>query len=154
MSYDLGNPFHVAQVVPDLETAMDDLSSGLGVSWHSIQEREMHIRYRGELVKANLRFTYSREGEPHIELLQGSEGSVWGPELAGMHHIGVWTDDFLTDVARLESAGFAMEVTLASSTTDGPHAFTYHVGHGLRVELVPIEMRPAFESWFGGGEFG
>ena len=154
MAFDIANPFHTAQVVPDLEAAMAELGSALGLTWHSVQERVMHIRYRGEVVRAELRFTYSVEGEPHLELLQGSPGSVWGPDMAGMHHVGVWTDDFLADVAALEAGGMPVEVTLASRSTDGPHAFTYHSGHGLRVELVPVEMKPAFDNWFGGGEFG
>jgi hypothetical protein len=153
MSFDVTNPFHVAQVVTDLEASMEELTNGLGVTWHSIQERVMHIRYGGEVVRAELRFTYSVEGDPQIELLEGSAGSVWGPDFAGMHHIGVWTDDFLADVAALEASGVPVEVTLASRTTDGPHAFTYHNLHGLRVELVPVEMKAAFDSWFAGGDF-
>lgn len=152
--FDLASPFHVAQVVTDLDASMDELGAAMGLTWHSVQERVMHIRYRGEVVRAELRFTYSVEGEPHIELLEGSPGSVWGPEMAGMHHVGVWTDDFHADAAALDSAGLPVEVTLASRSTDGPNGFTYHLAHGLRIELVPIEMKPAFHNWFTGGRFG
>jgi hypothetical protein len=153
MSFDLTNPFHIAQVVTDLEASMNELTEGLGVTWHSIQERVMHLRTGNEVIPATVRFVYSKGDEPHIELLQGSQGSIWGPEMAGMHHVGVWTDDFLADAAGLEAAGFPIEVTLASRTTEEPQSFTYHKAHGLRIELVPVEARPAFTTWFAGGEF-
>ncbi|MCP3973040.1 MAG: hypothetical protein GY720_00945 [bacterium] len=146
-------PFHVGQVVTDLEAAMAELSEGLGLEWLSIQERTMHLVTPDGIAPASLRFTYSK-GAPHIELLQGEPGTIWGPEHAGLHHVGVWTEDMAADSAWLESHGYPREVTLASRSTDGPSGFTYQRSpFGLRVELVPTSSQPAFANWFAGGEF-
>ena len=153
-TFGIGRPFHVGQVVTDLVPAMTELTEGLGIEWHPIQERTMHLRSPSGVQKVGLRFTYSQGAEPHIELLEGDAGSIWGPEYKGFHHIGVWTTDFLSDVSHLEAAGFPVEITLASRSTDGPNGFTYQTnGDGVRIELVPTEMRPAFDNWFSGGSF-
>jgi catechol 2,3-dioxygenase-like lactoylglutathione lyase family enzyme len=149
----IGETFHVGVAVTDLESAMAELTDGLGLEWHSIQERSMHLRTATGVVSAQLRFTYSKQ-TPHIELLHGDPGSIWGPEHRGIHHIGVWTDDLTRDSARLAAKGYPIEVTLASRSTEDPQGFTYQRGDlGLRVELVPTSSRPAFDNWFGGGEF-
>jgi hypothetical protein len=154
MAFDLARPFHVAQVVTDLEHAMDEAGAALGLTWNSVQHRTMRIRWQDDVVETSLRFTYSRGSEPYFELLQGEPGSVWGPDFAGMHHVGVWTDEFQADAGRLEASGFPIEATLAGKD-DTPQGFTYQTSrHGLRIELVPVELKPAFDRWFAGGEFG
>lgn len=153
-TFGIGRPFHVGFVVPDLDAAMAELTDGLGMTWHAVQDRTMHVRTPAGVSPVSLRFTYSAGDEPHIELLQGDPGSMWGPENAGFHHIGVWSSDFVGDAAVLETKGFPLELTLASRSTDGPHGFTYQSSpFGVRVELVPLDMQPAFTSWFGGGSF-
>jgi catechol 2,3-dioxygenase-like lactoylglutathione lyase family enzyme len=147
---------HVAAVVVDLDQAMYELSEAFELDWLSVQKRTMTVRREnGEVERTELLFTYSRQGPPHLELLQGTPGSIWGPERAGLHHIGVWADDFVADVAALEQRGMPVELTLASRDTEDPRGFTYHRSpHGLRVELVSSEARPMFDRWLAGGDFG
>lgn len=150
----IGSAFHIGAVVVDLDRGMAELSTGLGFEWHTVQERTMHVRTIDGIAPVSLRFTYSKQ-TPHIELLQGDPGSIWGPEHAGIHHIGVWSDDLDRDAEALAAAGFGMEVTLASRSTDGPSGFTYQRSElGVRIELVPTSSRAAFDNWFGGGDFG
>ncbi len=67
----------------------------------------------------------------------------------------MWSDDLDRDAEALAAAGFGMEVTLASRSTDGPSGFTYQRSElGVRIELVPTSSRAAFDNWFGGGDFG
>lgn len=149
----IGDAFHVGAAVVDLEAAMDELTAALGFEWHSIQERSMHLRTKDGVAEATVRFSYSRQ-TPHIELLQGSEGSIWGPEHVGIHHIGLWSEDLERDSAALTARGFGVEATLASRTGNGVNGFTYQRSPlGVRVELVPTVSRPAFESWFAGGDY-
>ena len=154
LSFDIGRPFHVGQVVTDLDAAMTELSEGLGLAWHSPQERTMPLRTDSGVAQVGVRFTYSKGDEPHIELLEGEAGSIWGPEHQGLHHIGVWATNFLDDAASLGQSGYPIEATLASRSTDGPTGFTYQTSLlGIRVELVPTAMKPAFQNWFAGGDF-
>lgn len=149
----IGEAFHVGAAVTDLEAAMAELTDGVGLEWHSIQERTMHLRTPDGVAPAHLRFSYSKQA-PHIELLQGDPGTIWGPENVGIHHIGLWSDDLARDSAALTAQGFPLEATLASRSTDDPQGFTYQRGDlGIRVELVPTASRPAFDNWFSGGEF-
>lgn len=153
MAFDLADPFHISQVVHDLESAMDQVGAALDLEWHTVQERPMPILWDGEPHESVLRFTYSKGGAPHYELQQGEPGSLWGADYVGMHHVGVWTDDFFGDVAALEAAGFRIEATMQSE--DGrPSYFTYQISpHGLRIELLPIQAKPYYERWFETGVF-
>ena len=47
------------------------------------------------------------------------------------------------------------ESTYYNPDTDGPFGFTYHTlrNTGLRIELVDIARKPAFDNWMAGGDF-
>ena len=118
---------------------MKELSAGLGVTWASVQS----LTVAGHAIK----FTYSLEGPPHLELVEGPEGSIWeAPDGGYQHHVGYWTDDMRGDRARLAAAG--LEVTL-----EIPGATYHSSASGLRIELVDERARPALERWFAGGDF-
>ncbi|MBJ7362716.1 MAG: VOC family protein, partial [Ilumatobacteraceae bacterium] len=92
---DYSRCYHQGIRVANLDQAMTELGSSLGVTWCEVQERTQQVwtPQDGEQT-IPLRFTYSAEGPQHIELLEGAPGSIWdGRENPGLHHVGVWSDD-------------------------------------------------------------
>ena len=151
--FDIGAVTHVAYAVEDLDVAMPEVGGALELVWATVQEREMTISVAGELVTTTIRFTYSRNAAPHVELIEGQAGTIWAPE-RGLHHMGVWTDDLAGDAQQLSESGFPEEVAGVSRSGRSPSGFTYHFSpEGLRLELVDVASRPAFDCWLAGGEF-
>ena len=143
---------HTALAVPDLETAMSFYGDALGLTWARPQQRAISIRVAAGDLTTDIRFTYSRQGPPHLELIEGAADTVWAP-VSGLHHIGLWSHRLEIDAAHLEHRGMAREVAGLSRSGKQPSGFTYHrSAHGLRVELVDAAARAAFERWFAGGD--
>ena len=89
----------------------------------------------------------------HIELVEGSGGSVWDAgEVPGTHHIGVWVDDVDAEADRLISLGWSLEACRSDPEADGTHGiFAYlQPPSGLLVEVVSREIQPYFEAWWAG----
>jgi hypothetical protein len=147
----LGNldVFHVGVVVADLDTAMTTIGENLGIRWAPVQERTQTVRRGdGELRQETIRFTYSIEGPPHLELIDSASDAVWATTPpGGLHHIGAFADD-----VTLPPGG---GMTLEFGGGDGPKpvGFAYYTSPGgVRVELVDTTRRADFEHWWGGGD--
>lgn len=156
MSFDYQQAlFHVGVRVPDLEAAMAELGSGLGLTWARIVEREQALwtPNQGQHT-VPLRFTYSCEGPQHVELLQGAPGSIWhGADVPGVHHLGIWVDDLPSEVERLVTAGWDLEAA-QRSPADGYGVMAYlRSPTGLLLEPVSAKVRPRFDRWWAGGPF-
>jgi catechol 2,3-dioxygenase-like lactoylglutathione lyase family enzyme len=152
LAFDVTAITHTALTVPDLEDAMAAYGAALGLTWATPQSWTMHIRTDAGDVETPLRFTYSVQGPPHLELIAGEPGTVWAPTL-GVHHVGVWTDALAGDAAELEASGIPIEAAGIDRSGNSPFGFTYHrSSDGFRVELVDEASRPAFERWFAGGD--
>ncbi len=153
MSIDIAGFSHTALAVPNLETAMGMYGNALGLTWARPQQRVMSIRVAAGDLTTEIRFTYSRQGPPYLELIEGAAGTIWAP-VSGLHHIGLWSHQLEIDAAQLEHRGMALEVAGLSRSGEQPSGFTYHrSAHGLRVELVDAAARAAFERWLAGGDF-
>lgn len=136
---------HVALVVPDLEDAMRNYSTTLGSTWTEPWTGEIPILAAGSVAAPTVTFTYSRQGPPHLELIQAVPGTVWQPG-AGIHHVGMWVDDVTNAAASVAQHGFVIEAAAADSS------WTYvRSADGLRLELVNRSSRPAFDRWLRGG---
>ncbi len=146
MSFAWTRLYHVGIVVPDLEEAMTELHDSLGVTWPEPRSRRRSFRAGTRRFTTELRFVYSYQGPPHLEIIEGRPGTPWDPDTAGpIHHVGVWVDDLARAAHRLVAAGAPIEVTY---DTDDLESFTYHVtASGLRVELVDATRRPGVEAW-------
>ena len=153
---DFSRTYHVGTRVPDIERAMFEMGSTLGLSWCSVQEREQTVWLPDSGVQEiPLKFTYSDEGPLHVELLEGAPGSIWDGRVSpGAHHLGVWSDDVRGETESLIGAGWKLLMAQASPD-DGYGAFTYvQPPSGLIVELVWGAISPMFERWFAGGPLG
>ena len=132
-------PFYqVGIIVPDLDPAMEELGSALGVTWGTVISPPYD--------KGPKRFVFSVEGPPHIELIEGRPGSAWdcsdGPRL---DHIGLWT---FRETAKGQLAANGMPIDTDGADLGNP-IFTYHDASacGMRVELVDEARKaPFYES--------
>ena len=151
--FDYGRLFHVGVRVPDIHAAMAEMGAALNVTWAALQEREQPIWTpdRG-LQIVPLKFTYSCEGDQHVELLQGTPDTFWdGRQMPGAHHVGVWVDDVAAETQALIDAGWTL-VGAGKRPEDGYGTYTYLAPpSGLIVELVWSAARPMFERWWAGG---
>ena len=151
-----GDLFHVGIRVPDLATAMDEMSRSHGVTWASVQDRPMHVWIpgRGE-VTLQLALVYTCEGPTHLELMQGDPGSPWHAgdgDAFGVHHLGYWVDDVTVETERLLSLGWALELA-AAPPEQGYGRFTYlRSPAGVLVEPLSRSSKPRFEAWWAGGD--
>ncbi len=155
--FDYQQIFHIGILVPDVDRAMAEMGSALGVEWASVQHIAKRTLWTPEsgLAEVALTFVYSRQGPQHIELLEGQAGSIWDvASSAATHHVGVWSDDISGDVHRFLNAGWQI-VAAASAPDDGFGSFVYVAPpSGLIVELVSGAAKPRFDSWFAGGSLG
>jgi hypothetical protein len=153
---DIARTYHYGIRVPNLEEAMAEYSSGLGVTWAAVQERDQQVWTPSTgVIKVPLRFTYSCEGPVHLELLEGAPGSVWdGRDHPGIHHTGVWVGNVAEETAALVAKGWKL-VAAANAPEAGFGAFTYvQPPSGLIVELVWDAIEPMFQRWWAGGSLG
>ena len=145
--------FKTGLLVTDLERAMTDLSTWLGVEWTPIQESPLTLRTAEGDQHTNLRFVYSTTGPLYLELLQAqSSGYYEASEGPHLHHVGRWVDDLAAASRELEAAGLPLEAAGVDEAGNYPAIFCFHKGdHGTRIELVPAANRETFEAWLGGG---
>ena len=144
--------FHTGIRVPDLEAAMAEIGAALGVTWADVRETEQGLWTPEDGERTiPLRYTYSREGPQHVELLEGAPGTVWdGRSRPGAHHVGVWVDDVAAETERLRRLGWSV-VAGQRSPEDGYGVFTYvQPPSGLIVEPVDRRVLPHFEAWWAG----
>ncbi len=147
--------YHYGIVVTDFERALDELGGRLGLAWASVQRRQFDAAQPNGIVAADFRVTYSVTGPPHYEIIEANPGTIWADGGGGVHHLGFWSDDLAADSGRLTEAGSPWEATYHHPDVDGPFGFTYHTlpATKLRIELVDVARRPAFEAWLAGGDF-
>jgi hypothetical protein len=151
-----GRIYHLAYVVPDLDTAMGQLGRVFRLEWAQRALRRLWVRAAGEDPREiEFWITYSTTGPPHIELIEGTVGTIWDPGPGPhFHHIGVWADgDLDSDAQRLVDLG--LPIVGHGSDADGALTrFTYHSNpYGPWVELVAPGTREPFERWMQGEPF-
>ena len=154
LSFSFTNPFHIGAVVPDLETAMEEVASGHGVTWAKVQERQQSLwtPTLGAVVTP-LRFSYTCEGPLHLELLQGEAGTIWDNDVwNGLQHTGVWSTDVAGETDTLVAAGWTL-VGAQKPPAEGYGSMSYvQAPSGFVLELVSAAALPRFERWWAGGE--
>ena len=126
--------FHVGIVVEDIERSMAELTAALGVTWD-----EPHDSAYGPW---KIRATYSVDGPPFLELVQGEAGGPWDTGKGShLHHLGYWSDDVAGDSAALVQHGVAIDFDPGTVGRSG--RFCYHLAKasGVRVEVVSASNR-------------
>ena len=146
--------YHIGIRVPNLEEAMDEMGSSLGITWAEqvyTEAQSVWTPSKGQ-EKLPLKFVYSCDGPQHLELLEGPTNSVWdGSEDSGVHHIGVWVDNVANETERFLKNGWTL-LAASSSPEEGYGGYTYVAPQsGTIIELVSRTMLPRFEEWWAGG---
>jgi hypothetical protein len=128
--------YHTGIVVPDLDVAAERFAAMAGYSFTNPIAGPVTIRTDAGQQTVDLRFAYSLQA-PHIELIEEVPGTPWvGAAGHAVHHLGYFTDDFLTTASALEADGFTLELSLASDS-DAPSVFAYYLSPDrIRVEIV------------------
>src|ERR1700761_5235856 len=124
--------FHVGLVVADIELAMKTIGQNLGIGWAPVQERTQVVRTgAGEVRHEPIRFTYSSDGPPHVELIESADDSVWETSApGGLHHIGAFADDITS------APGSGLTLEFGGGDGEIPAGFAYYTAPGgIRVEL-------------------
>lgn len=100
---------------------------------------------------------FDYQGIVHVELLQGSPGSVWDATDAagpGLHHSGIWVDDVVSTTEQMLSAGWTL-VACNKAPDQGYGTFSYvRSPEGFLVEPVSGARRAEMERWFAGAPLG
>src|SRR4051812_43239104 len=90
-------PYHVGIVTRDLEEGAAALTDILGLQWAQIVatgDIQFTTRTGEQLDWRTVGVAHSTGGPMHVELLQGTPGSVWyTEERARLHHYAYWVDD-------------------------------------------------------------
>lgn len=149
---DYQDTFHLGIRVPNLENAMIEFGSSMGVTWSECRENRAQALWTPSsgLQQIHLKYTYSAEGPQHIELLEGPPGTFWdGNDRDGAHHVGIWVDDVAAETDALVADGWAL-IGAHRDPADGYGVFAYlQPPSGLIVELVDRVALPSFEQWWG-----
>src|SRR5947209_3834318 len=100
----MDSPFYqVGFIVEDIEAAMAELSSSIGVTWEPVREVVVD--------KWTIRVSFTVEGPPHLELIEGEPGGPWDTTNGSrIDHIGFWSDDVPADKAALVVSGLPTHV--------------------------------------------
>lgn len=143
--------FHVGYVVPDLDEAMQRLTTSAGLRWAATRRLPVTLRTPASDISTQIDLTYSVQGPPHLELIAVRPDTIWGSEHCGLHHLGYWTSRFADDIDALTRAGFEFEAgAVDEQGALARFAYLREPYTGLRVELRDDARRPAMEQWLRG----
>lgn len=148
--------FHIGVLVSDLEAAMDKFSRVLGLTFNDPITATFDNLEDPDPGEAFVRCTYSREGPPHIELLEANgEDGLWSIKNGeGFHHLGFWESDterrctFLKDASQRIGARVVQPSGRVMTVFNDPADL-----FGIRVEFLHDSSRAVMEQWAATGKF-
>ena len=120
-----GVPFQYAWVVADMEAAAQHWAQTVGVGPFFVSEVDSAsydgFLYRGEPGSLQMRVAWAQGAQGQIELIEVSSTApniyhdVIEPGQTGFHHVGIWSDDYVSDRAALEADGFVVAQDMSPS---------------------------------------
>lgn len=133
----LGPYYHVGLVVTNFEAAIRTLGPILALHWAIPQTLS--------IPEGELRYTFSREGPPHVEVLQGPPATIWATDgRPYLHHLGYWSADFDADCQLLESLGLEL---IFDGAVVGRKVAYYQTHYGFCIELVDEDRKRVTARW-------
>jgi hypothetical protein len=124
--------YHMGFVVADLKAAMAELSSAMGVEWNEPLERE--------LGPWKCRITFSKAGQPFLELIEAPPGGPWEAG-TGPDHLGYWTDDLGSTKVACYSTSTTASTGDRSHITAAPGSAPASVGQRRRRDSGQVVHR-------------
>jgi hypothetical protein len=76
----IGLPFHSALIVPEVHSAMSELSSAFGLQWCTLKESETSVWTPEGRLELTFRGAFSRPGPTRVELIESVPGTLWFAE--------------------------------------------------------------------------
>lgn len=135
--------FHIGVVADDIDKAMAEMSTNLGLSWKGGKPREMDLVIDGEERRVEMRIAHSVQGPPHVELIQSVPNSPWAsPKSPGVHHLCYWSDNSADVCAHLAASGNKRVLG-----TDGAASGYFLSPSGMYIEVIPRELRDHLAGW-------
>ena len=142
--------YHVAFLVADIEAGIEHFGTALGLTFRPVQSLTTVPDETGEGERA-VRSSYSLEGPPYVQLIEGHERGIYGLENGeGFHHFGVWVDDARECRQVLGAQGLRSQLHFGP---DDDIVAWYNEPadlHGIRVEYTGEAVRPGVESFLRG----
>lgn len=145
--------YHTCFSVPDIERARDELGPALDLTWTAIRDAPIRVQGAdGEQESVTLRFCYSLQGPPYIELIEGPPGHPYfaTPDGGHVHHVGLFVEDLAAAARDYEAAGFPMQFVTVDRE-GRPAGISYHRNpYGASIELVSTEVREFVKAMIQG----
>ena len=146
--------FHVGILVADIDAAIARFSDTLGLAFAPVMDAPVQLRGADETVDLTMKATYSREGPPHIELIQGQhEDGIFS--LSGgerIHHLGCWAPSL--DAGEAVCLPTLYAVHQVPGQPPGMLLTDPAALHGVVMEFLDEAGRPVLESWIAGSPPG
>jgi catechol 2,3-dioxygenase-like lactoylglutathione lyase family enzyme len=148
--------FHVGILVEDLDAAAARFAKVLGLTFNDPITATFARLEDPEPRESFVRCTYSREGPPHIELVEANgDDGLWSLKHGeGFHHLGFWESDtpgrcgLLTAASVDVGARVVQEDGRIMTVFNDPAAL-----HGVRLEFLNDVSRPVMDEWARTGVF-
>ncbi|MDO7841713.1 VOC family protein [Sphingomonas immobilis] len=135
--------FHVGVVAADIDVAMREMSASLGLAWKGGKAKVMDLCLYGQERKVEMRIAHSRQGPPHVEVIQAVPDSPWAlPPATGVHHLCYWSEDSAAICARLEAAGNRRVLGKPSA----PSGY-FLSPSGMYVEIIDKDLHDSIAGW-------
>ena len=135
--------FHSGVVVTDIQAAIAAYSA-TGVMFTEVRDITLDVVVDGEQRTEHMLAAYTKQGPPHVELIQELDGAIWGPDALNLNHLGYWAQDVEVTAKALEQAGFRLRITPPAS----PPRIAYLSGPGsVWVELCGPGVRTMLAQW-------
>jgi hypothetical protein len=144
--------YHACLVVDDLERSLPSLTAAIGLTWTTIHVAPLCVQVGAEQIETTVRFAYSVQGPPYLEVLQRCPGTPWSQ--AGLHHLGLWSSDQHALSTRLDALMCPRRAVLLDNDGEWSGGLFHSLGDGLLVEFVDeATVKPRLDRWLGGGTF-
>ena len=141
--------YHTCFTVPDLEAAKVDLGKAFALTWTDSLDAKIEVKGAdGHQESVALRFCYSLQGPPYIELIQGPAGHrFFGTQGTGhIHHVGLFVDDLHAAIEDYEGQGLALRFSLVDDEGERT-GLSYHENpFGANIELVSQGTRRGVQA--------
>lgn len=151
--------YHAAILVKNIDEAVERFSAELGLTFAPILTTPLRLHYAdaatpaGESEQVEVRWTFSRQGPPYIELNEGQEAGFFSLRAGErLHHIGRWVAPDNIDSAKRRLG----EAVIVERLVDGPAYSVWFADpthlHGIWLELVDDSSRRDFETWINSAQ--
>lgn len=154
MAIDFATLWHVGITVPDLDTAMKDLSAATGWEWTAPLARDVTITVGGSDHTCPVRWAANKTAAPQLEVIEAHSGLWAAEEHPGhrLHHLAYWSTDLEGDASQLEQTGYLREAF--GLDEHGRVRFIYLLTpSGIRIELGALWSKDAWDSWTAGDDY-